>query len=95
MITARKFDEYYLEANNGGYDRAKLHDSVLDDYLEASGNSASLSRDSGSLDLLYEAIGFEWVKVYGTEDTDEITNRNTSNVAEPLDFILMWYGQWE
>ena len=95
MITARKFDEYYLEAKNGGYDQAKLHDTVFDDYLEASGNSARLYNDNGSLDLLYEAIDFEWVKAYGTEDNEQITNRNRSNVVEPLDFILVWYGQWE
>ena len=87
-ILARKFDEYHFEGKHGGYDRAKLHDTVLDDYAHASGNSTSLYTNSDEQDLLYKVAAFEWVKVYGTEDSDEITNRNTNNVVEPLDFIL-------
>ncbi len=90
-ITARKFDEYHIERKHGGADKAKLHDTVLDDHVDAAGNAAKLyiNRD-GNLDLLYETIAFEWVKLYGTPDSGQVTNHNTLKKTEPLDYNLIY-----
>jgi hypothetical protein len=89
-ITARKFDKYHFEANSGGYDRAKLHDTVLDDHVDAAGNSAQLFRNDAEKNLLYEAIAFEWVRIYGTPNGGQITNRNTLTKTDPLDFDFIY-----
>ena len=86
-LTARKFDEYHFEAKNGGFDRAKLHDSVFDDHVEVDGNTTRvwMNRD-GQLDLLYEVIDFEWVKLY-TTDTG---SHDTLEKKEPINFELLY-----
>ena len=83
-IMARRFDEYHFERKNGGDDRAKLHDTVLSDHATASGNTASLSRNDGELDLLYEVIGFEWVRLYGSQGEDTVEKE------EPVGFELVY-----
>ena len=88
-LTARAFDLVHAEATLGGNDKAKLHDTLRDDLVEAAGNSARLSSASSELKLLYEAIAFEFVKVYHTEGTDR------ANVADQLDFELYYDGDWE
>lgn len=93
-ILARRFNEYYFTSENGGFDRAKLHDSVFNDYLAADTDSAALYAGD-DLDLLYEAVGFDWVKAYGTPDSNKLTNRNTRDVAGALDYELLYWGQWE
>ena len=91
-ITARKFDEYHFEAKHGGYDRAKLHDTALDDHVNATGNSASLYKNSTDLDLLYEVVAFEWVKLYATSNG----SHDTLKKVEPLDFDLIYSeGAWD
>ena len=95
-LTARKFDEYHLEARNGGDDKAKLHDTVFDDYAQATGNSASLYRNQSGLALLYEAVAFEWVRLYGTTNEGEVQNHNTLRKNEPIDFELVYdSAQWD
>jgi hypothetical protein len=89
-ITARKFDLYRIEAKHSGFDRAKLHDTVLDDHADVSGNSARFYRNDGQMNLLYEVMAFEWVRFYGTPNDDRITNRNTIKVEEPLDLELVY-----
>ena len=83
-IMARKFDEYRFEGKHGGYDRAKLHDTALNDHVYASGNSASLYANPGELDLLYEVVDFEWVRLYAS------TGEDTLEKEEPLDFELVY-----
>ena len=83
-ITARRFDEYHFVGKYGGFDRAKLHDTALDDYAQASGNSATLYANNGELDLLYEVAAFEWVKLYGSEGQDTVEKE------EPLDFDFLY-----
>ena len=83
-IMARKFDEYKFEGKNGGYDRAKLHDTVLNDHVYASGKTASLYANDGELDLLYEVAAFEWVRLYGSEGQDTVERE------EPLEFDLVY-----
>ncbi len=94
-ITSRKFDQYRFEANHSGFDRAKLHDTVLDDHAEVSGDLTRLYRNNGQMKLLFEATACEWVRLYATPNDDQITNRNTLMKQEPLDFEciydpLMW-----
>lgn len=89
-LTARKFDKYHFEAKSGGYDRAKLHDTVLDDHVDAAGNSAQLFRNDAEKNLLYEAIAFEWVRIHGTPNGGQITNRNTLTKTDPLDFDFIY-----
>ena len=85
-IMARRFDEYHFEGKHAGYDRAKLHDTALSDYAEASGDSASLYVNNGELDLLYDVAAFEWVKLYGTNNGSQ----NTVKKEDPLDFTLIY-----
>jgi hypothetical protein len=95
-IAARKFDAYRIEATHAGYDKAKLHDTVFDDHADASGNSAKLSRNRDEMDLLYETVAFEWVRLYGTPNDDQIQNRNTLKKEDPTDFELVFDpAQWE
>ena len=83
-IMARRFDDYHFEGTHDGFDRAKLHDTVLDDYAHASGSSASLYAKNGELDLLYEVAAFEWVRLYASEGEDTVEKE------EPLDFSLIY-----
>jgi hypothetical protein len=69
-LTARTFDDVYLYATEGGFDKAKLHDTVRDDLLLATGDWVRLSTQKDEVDMLYQAIAFEWVKAYGTEGHD-------------------------
>ncbi len=91
-ITARKFDEYRFEGKHGGFDRAKLHDTALDDRVDASSNTASLHKNDGELDLLYEVVAFEWVKLYATSNGSQ----DTLKKVDPLDFDLVYdESLWE
>ncbi|MHB8897155.1 MAG: Ig-like domain-containing protein [Thermoguttaceae bacterium] len=85
-ITARKFDEYHFEASSGGYDQAKLHDTALADHVHAVGDSASLYQNGAQADLLYEVAGFEWIRLYATDNE----NQDTLKKEEPLDFDLVY-----
>ena len=85
-IMARRFDEYHFQGKHGGFDRAKLHDTVLNDHVIAAGNSASLYTNDEELDLLYEVTAFEWVKLYGTDNDAQ----DTLEKEETLDFALIY-----
>ena len=88
-IMARRFDEYHFEGKYGGEDRAKLHDTVLNDHAAASGDTASLSTNDGELDLLYEVVGFEWVRLYAADGKDTLVKE------EPLEFEFVYTpGEW-
>ena len=86
-ITARCFDTVHAQAVNGGFDMAKLHDTAGDDIFEATGDRGSMSIDGGSADLLYDAEGFETVKIYSSAGSDRKQN------AEETDFALLvsWF----
>ncbi len=80
-LTARAFDEVYAEAAFGGADIAKLHDTAGDNRLTGTGDNAQMYIDGGgTLDLLYEVIGFATVKAYWT------TGANATDLVSPLDF---------
>jgi hypothetical protein len=88
-LTARKFDDCHIECKYGGYDKAKLHDTVFDDHVDAAGDTATLYRNREGMDLLYKVMAFEWVRLYGTPD-DPVENRNTVDRGDPLDFDLVF-----
>ena len=92
-IIARRFDEYHFERTHGGDDRAKLHDTALSDHAHVDGNSVTLSRNEGELNLLYEVVAFEWVRLYGSNNS----SRDTIEKEEPLDFDYVGYDpkMWE
>ena len=91
-LIARRFEEVFAESKHGGGDKAKLHDTVLNDHAVVSGNTASLYTNDPELDLLYEVVAFEWVKLYGTDDG----SRDTLEKNEPLDFLFFYVEElWE
>lgn len=80
-LTARAFDEVYAEAAFGGADIAKLHDTAGNNRLTGTGDNAQMYIDGGgTLDLLYEAIGFPTVKAYWT------TGADTADLVPPLEY---------
>jgi len=65
---------------------------VLNDHADASGNTVSLYKDAGEMDLLYEVVAFDWVKLYATDND----SRDTLEKEEPLDFDLIYdQAMWE
>ena len=69
---------------------------MLDDHADAAGNWARRYRNDGEMQLLYEAVAFEWVRLYATPGDNSITNRNTMHVEDPLDFELVYDADlWE
>jgi hypothetical protein len=88
-LTARTFDEVYLHATRGGFDRAKLHDTLRDDLLEVTPDWVQLSAQKEDLDMLYRAMAFEWVKAYSVE------GRDTVRKPDVVDFVqLELDGPW-
>jgi glutamine cyclotransferase len=70
-VTARAFDEVHATASESGFDVARIYDTTKDDHFECEGGTARLFRKLGTqLDLLYEVIAFERVKVYGSGGND-------------------------
>ncbi len=88
-LTVRAFDEVLADASEGGYDKAKLHDTVGDDLFEASGKSARMSTMKTETELLYEAIDFEFVKAYRSEGADQ------ADESDQIDFDLYYDGEWQ
>lgn len=71
-LTARRFDEAHFHAIEGGYDKAKLHDTSRDDVLEVTENWTSLSTMKSELEMLYRALAFEWIKAYSSQGHDTV-----------------------
>ena len=88
-LTVRAFDEVYAHATEGGYDKAKLHDTSLDDQFEAFGTTARMLATMAELQMIYEATDFEFVKAYRTQGKDRAV------VAEEIAFELYYEGEWE
>ena len=89
-VSARGFSSVSAQATQGGYDKAKLWDTGVDDLLEATGDRVKMSRNGESLDLLYEVMAFEFVKgrsVNGGNDTSAIDG--------PLAVDLVLEGDWD
>lgn len=88
-IVARGFDYVSLLATEGGYDKAKLHDSVFDDLLELGDGSARMNLAPGTLDVVYEAFAFEWIKAYSTSENDTV-----SGAEDAHDYETVLDGEW-
>ncbi len=95
-ITARNFDSVLAKAassageEDGGEDIAKIWPSGADDLVEASGDWLRLYQAGDTLDLLYEVIAFETVRV--RETTGE---NDSAEITEPLAYSLAMAGGWE
>jgi caspase domain-containing protein/CARDB protein/parallel beta helix pectate lyase-like protein len=85
-IIARRFDEYHLVGKHGGFDRAKLHDTAFSDHVHADDDSATFYKNDGDLELLYEAVAFEWVRLYAAEGGSQ----NTIQKKDPVNFDLVY-----
>lgn len=91
IITARGFADYHFESTNGGFDKAKLHDTVFDDHADASTQSIEFYQNDSEMDLLYEAVAFEWVKLYTTSDRGQNTIRQDKSLDYDLNYdITLW-----
>ncbi len=90
-LTARNFEKVYATAGNGGYDKAKLHDTTLSDILHAEERGgqtwAQLAVDGTVEDPLYEVLAFEFVKAYHSEGDDKVDR------AEEFDWLFL-DGDW-
>ena len=85
-IMARRFDEYHFEGKHGGFDRAKLHDTALSDHVEARDNSANFYRNDGEMELLYEVVAFEWVKLYSSNNDRQDTIEKDDSLGYELEY---------
>ncbi len=96
-ITARRFDSVRAEASNregddggGALDIAKIWPSAADDLVEASDDSFRFYQQDGQLELLYEVVAFETVRVRETTDASD-----TTDVVVPLAYDLLLGDGWE
>ena len=91
-ITARRFDKVYGAADTeaGGYDRAKLWETARDDLFTADDNWARLATQKSQLEMLYEVMAFEFVRV-----RDSSGGKDTAQVGDLLEFDLILGEGWE
>lgn len=89
-ITARRFDLVRAEGVNGDRDIAKVWPSSADDLIEAGGDRFLFFQVNNTLELLYEVVAFETIRVRETTVEDD-----TANVEEPLAFDLVLGEGWE
>lgn len=90
-ITARRFDTVHVDGSQGeGYDKVKMWETLRDNLLEAADNWARMSAQETELEVLYDVLAFEFVKVRASTGGND-----TSNVAEPLNFDLLFEDGWD
>jgi len=82
---ARGFDRVNAYATAGGYDQAYLYDSALDDFLEATGSSATLNYASSSVSI----SDFSWVQAKSSAGGAD------SKSVDLIDYVLHLLGAWE
>ena len=85
-----RFESVSAEATQGGYDKAKLWDTGVDDLLQATGDQVKLSRNAGDLDLLYEVMAFEFVKARSINGGNDTT---ADDGTVTVDLVLE--GEWD
>ncbi len=68
-----------------GFDRAKVHDTALSDHVHSDDDSATFYKNDGDLELLYEAVAFEWVRLYAAEGS-----QNTIQKRDRVNFDLVY-----
>jgi sugar lactone lactonase YvrE len=87
-VVARSFDEAHATASEGGWDVARLYGTPNPEHLEVDDDTVRLfARNGEELDLMYEAIGFEAVKVY-------LDDEDTGRPLPPYKYNLLLYG-WD
>ena len=85
-ITARRFDALYGDASAGdGYDKVKMWETLRDNHLEAADNWTRMWAQKAELEMIYDILAFEFVKVRASTGGND-----TTNVTEPLDFDLLF-----
>ena len=90
-ITARGFDLVHADGSQGAeYDRVKIWETPRDNHLEAAGNWAKLWAQKTELEMIYDILAFEFVKVRASTGGND-----TSNVTEPLNFDLLFEDGWD
>ncbi len=90
-ITARRFDTVHADGSQGaGYDRVKMWETPHDNHVEAADNWARLSAQKTELEILYDVLAFEFVKVRASTGGND-----TANVTEPLNFDLLFEDGWD
>ncbi len=96
-ITVRRFDSVYAAATNsdgtsgaGGSDIAKIWPTAAADTIEAADDSFEFYRQDDSLELIYDVVAFETVRVRETTDDGD-----SASISEPLTYALLLDGGWE
>lgn len=87
-VVARSFDEAHATASESGWDVARIYGTPAPEHLEVDDDTVRFyARNGEELDLMYEAIGFEAVKVYLDEE-------DTGRPLPPYKYNLLLYG-WD
>ena len=90
-ITARRFDIVHADASQGeGYDKVKMWETPHDNIVEAADNWARFYAQKAELEMLYDVLAFEFVKVRAST-----AGNDTTNVIEPLGFDLLFEDGWD
>ena len=89
-ITARRFDTVHADGSQGaGYDKVKAWETARDNHVEAADNWARMFAQKVELEMVFDILAFEFVKVRSSTGGND-----TANVTEPLDFDLLFEDGW-
>ena len=90
-ITARRFDKIFGDGSSGdGYDKVKAWETSVDNYVEAADNWARMWAQKSEMEMIYDILAFEFVKVRASTGGND-----TTSVTEPLNFDLLFEDGWE
>ena len=90
-ITARRFDTIYGDASSGdGYDKVEACETPRDNHVEAADDWARLWSQKSELELVYDILAFEFVKVRASTGGND-----TAKITEPLQFDLIFEEGWD
>ena len=90
-ITARRFDTVHADGSQGaGYDKVKIWETIRDNRVEAADNWAQMFTQRTELEMVYDVLAFEFVKVRASTGGND-----TANVTEPLQFDLLFEDGWD
>ena len=73
-----------------GYEKVKMWETPRDNHLEAADNWAQMFAQKAELEMLYDVLAFEFVKVRASTGGND-----TTNITEPLDFDLDFEDGWD
>jgi hypothetical protein len=90
-ITARRFDTVHADGSQSEvYDKVKTWETPRDNHLEADDNRARMFAQKAELEMLYDILAFEFVKVRASSGGND-----KANVTKPLDFDLLFENGWD